>query len=69
MASSGKRPKLVFIWLCQVFIAAHGPFVAVCGFSLVVASKGYSLDVVYGLLIAVAFLAAELRLSTCGTRV
>ena len=26
LASSGKRPKLVFIWLCQVFIAAHGVF-------------------------------------------
>ena len=39
-------------WLCWVFGAAHG-------LSLVVASRGSSLIVVHGLLIAVASLVAE----------
>ena len=42
-------------WLCWVFIA-------MCGFSLVVASGGYSLAVGPGFLIAAASLVAELRL-------
>ena len=42
----------LYFWLCWVFIAA-------CGLSLLVVSKGYSLVVVCGLLFAVASLVAE----------
>ena len=45
---------ILFIWLCWVFVAP--------GFSLVAASRGYSLVVVWGLLTAVASLASERRL-------
>ena len=41
-----------FFWLCRVFVA-------VCGFSLVVANRGYSLAVMHGRLITVASLVAE----------
>ena len=44
----------VYFWLCWVFIA---------GFSLVVASRGYSLTAVHKLLIAFASLVAEHGLS------
>ena len=44
--------KLFFFWLCWVFVAAHG-------FSLVTTSRGSSLVVVHGPLIALASLAAE----------
>ena len=48
--------KYLFIWLCWVFIAAHG-------LSLVAASpRSYSLNGVHGLLTAVASLVAEHRL-------
>ena len=56
--------KYIYIyiyWLCWVFVAA-------CGLSLVVESRGYSLVVVHGLLIAVASLVAEHGLSNCGSR-
>ena len=47
---------------------------AVCGLSLVAASRGSSIAVVHGLLVAVASLVAELRLygtgfSNCGSQV
>ena len=45
----------VYFWLCWVFVALHG-------LSLVTASRGYSLAVVHGLVIAVASLVAEYRL-------
>ena len=41
-----------YFWLCRVFIAVHG-------FSLVVANRGCSLVVMHGLLITVASLVAE----------
>ena len=44
--------KFIYFWLLWVFVA-------VCRLSLVVVSKGYSLVVVRGLLIVVAFLFAE----------
>ena len=44
----------------------HWVCVAVCGLSLVVASRGYSLDVVHGLLIAVAPLVLEHGFLACG---
>ena len=47
---------LIRIWLCWVFVAARG-------LSLVVASRGYSLVAVRGLLLAVASLVAELPCS------
>ena len=48
--------KYLFIWLCWVFIAAHG-------FSLVAASpQSYFLNGVHGLLSAVASPVAEHRL-------
>ena len=50
---------LFYFWLCWVFIAVHG-------FSLVVASGGYSLVVMPGLLIVLASLVAECGL-TCST--
>ena len=43
---------IYYVWLPWVYIAA-------CGLSLVVANGGYSLVVVCGLPIAVAFLVAE----------
>ena len=42
----------IYLWLCWVFVAT-------CRFSLVVASRGYSLVAVRGLLTAVASLVAE----------
>ena len=45
----------IYFWLCGVFVAARG-------LSLVVASGGYSLFAVCGLLIVVASLVAEHRL-------
>ena len=59
--------KLFFYFcLCSVFVALHG-------LSLVVERRGFSLDVVYWLLIAVASLVCctgsrALRLSGCGTQ-
>ena len=49
----------IYFWLCWAFLDAWS-------FSLVVASGGYSLAAVRGLLIATASLVAEHRL--CGTR-
>ena len=46
------RNPFFYFWLCWVFLAAHG-------LSLVVESRGCSLVVVRGLLIAVASLVAE----------
>ena len=46
---------LFIFWLHWVFVAA-------CGLSLVVASGGYSLVAVHGLIMAVASLVAEHRL-------
>ena len=45
----------------------HWVFVAVCRLSLVVASGGYSLVAVHGLLIAVASLVSEHRLLSTGS--
>ena len=45
----------IYFWLCWVFVAAPG-------LSLVVVSRGYSLDLVCGLLIVVASLVAALGL-------
>ena len=45
----------IYFWLCWFFAALHG-------FSLVTASRGYSLAAVHGLVIAVASLVAEYRL-------
>ena len=42
-----KNFKFIYVWLCWVFVY-------VCGLSLVAAGGGYSLVVVYGLLIALA---------------
>ena len=42
----------MYFWLCWVFVA-------LCGLSLVSASRGYTLVAVGGLLIAVASLVAE----------
>ena len=47
-----KRYLLIYIWLCWIFVAAHG-------LSLVVGIRGYSLVVVCRLLTAMAFLAVE----------
>ena len=47
--------KNIYFWLCWVFVAECGP-------SLVVASGGYSLVAVLGLLTAVSSLVAEHRL-------
>ena len=44
--------QFIYFWLCSVFIA-------VCGLSLVAASKGYSLTAVHGLLTAISSLVAE----------
>ena len=64
---------MYLFWLCWVFVAVHG-------LSLVVASRGYSLAAVCGLLIVVASLVehglqgvqtsvvAAHRLSCCGIR-
>ena len=52
MTSFSKKYVFLYVWLCWVFIAA-------CGLSLVVTSGGYSLGVVCGPLIAVAFLVAD----------
>ena len=49
----------IYIWLCRVFIAA-------CRLSLISVSRGYSL-VTRRLLIAVASLVVEHRISSCGT--
>ena len=49
----------MYFWQHQVFIALHG-------LSLVVASRGYSLVVVHGLLIAEASFVAEHRLQVHG---
>ena len=49
----------IYLWLLRVFVA-------VPGLSLVVADRGYSLAAVRGLLIVVAFLAAERRLKGTG---
>ena len=43
---------LIYLWLCWVFVAAHG-------LSLVAASMGYSLVVVHGFLTEVASLVEE----------
>ena len=51
----------IYFWLLWVFMAALGP-------PLVVASEGYSLVAAHGLLIAVASLVAEHRLSSYGTQ-
>ena len=53
--------SFVCFWLCWVFVA-------VIRLSLVVASGGYSLAVVCGLLITVGSLVAQHRLQSCGTR-
>ena len=42
----------IFIWLCWVFVVCRG-------FSLVVASRGYSLDVGHRLFFKAAFLVAQ----------
>ena len=52
------RNPFFYFWLCWVFLAAHG-------LSLVVESRGCSLVVVRGLLIAVASLVAEHGLQAC----
>ena len=49
-------------WLRWVFDATHRLFVASPGLYLVVASRGYSLVVVHGLLIVVASFVVEPRL-------
>ena len=55
-----KKKKPFIFWLCLVFIAA-------LGFSLLVASKSYSLVVVLGLRVVVASLVAEPQaLGACG---
>ena len=51
--------KNIYFWLCWVFVAECGP-------SLVVASGGYSLVAVLGLLTAVSSLVAEHRLQAHG---
>ena len=53
---------LLCFWLHWVFVAAHG-------LSLIMVSRGYSLNAVLGHLIAEAYLVAEHRLSTHGTPV
>ena len=75
------RHSSIHSWLHGVSVVAWGLFIAAGGLSLVVASRGYSLVVVGGLLIAVASLveerglwglqqcgsqAPELELSSCG---
>ena len=47
----------IITYFCLLWV-----LVAACGLSLVAASRGYSLDAVFGLLIAVASLVAEHRL-------
>ena len=49
------------MYIC-LFIGCAGSLLLLAGFSLVVASRGYSLVTVYGLLLAVASLVAEHRL-------
>ena len=52
---------MLCVFLCGFFLAALG--LCCCkGFSQVVASRGYFLVAVYGLLITVAFLVAEYSL-------
>ena len=50
----------MYFWLCWVFVATHG-------LSLVMESRGSSLVLVRGLLIAEASLVTEHRLSSCGS--
>ena len=54
-ASFLKLNLFIYFWLCWVFIAVHR-------LSLAAVNAGYSLVVVFGLLIAVASLVAEHRL-------
>ena len=57
-------PLLAFSFFPFVFGCTGS--VLLCGLSLVVASRGYSLDVVHGLLTAVAPLVVEHGLLACG---
>ena len=50
---------VLFIWL-------HWAFIAVCGLSLVVASRGYLFLLVFGLLTAVVSVVVEHGLKACG---
>ena len=59
LSNCGVGGDFFFFWLCWVFVS-------VCGLSLVATSRGYSLIVVHGLLIVVASLVVEHRLSSCG---
>ena len=54
LSNCGVGGDFFFFWLCWVFVS-------VCGLSLVVTSRGYSLIVVHGLLIVVASLVVEHR--------
>ena len=57
-----------FHW-CLLCFWLHWVFVAARGLSLIVVSRGYSLNAVLGHLIAEVYLVAEHRLSTHGTPV
>ena len=54
LSNCGVGGDFFFFWLCWVFVS-------VCGLSLVVTNRGYSLIVVHGLLIVVASLVVEHR--------
>ena len=61
-------------FLKSIYLGLSYVLLAVCGLSLVAASRGSSIAVVHGLLGAVASLVAELRLygtgfSNCGSQV
>ena len=55
-----KTILFIYFWLCWVFVAVQA-------FSLVAVSGGYSLVAVCGLLVVVASLVAEHRLSNCSS--
>ena len=59
---------LFYLKFKKFIYSRHWVFIAVHGFSPVVASEGSSLVVVCGFLTAVAFLVAEHGLSICGVQ-